>query len=160
MGAFFDRHDNTQRDSKTSITEPITATMELSILSLSHPYLHPSSPTATTTRDSNASTTTTTNPALLTADLSHYRDLFTKLRFSYVEQVTKERFLRALVANPPDFTDARENAELAESLKAEKEVLRAKKEEVRGLMEEMETQGRGLVQREFSPSLFHPYIVA
>ena len=78
----------------------------LSILSLAEPYLVLPSPNAANEakRSSNASSTDSRSgatPAILSADLVHYRELFSKLHFSYVEQVTKERFLRAITADQP-----------------------------------------------------------
>ncbi|KAM3422379.1 hypothetical protein BST61_g2736 [Cercospora zeina] len=87
------------------------------------------------------------SPAALAADLVHYKELFSKLRFSYVEQVTKERFLRAVIASQPEFVSAEENAELEEALKADKEDLKAKKQEVAVLIGDLEAQGRSLSQR-------------
>jgi len=81
---------------------------------------------------------------LLAADLAHYRDLFSKLRFSYVEQVTKERFLRAITSDPPEFVAASENALLGEKLVLDKAGLKERKEEVGNLIGELEEQGRSL----------------
>jgi len=78
----------------------------------------------------------------------HYQELFSKLRFSYVEQVTKERFLRAVTAEVPEFVGQGENAELEAKLREDKAALKAKKEEVRGLIAVLEEQGRGLAGRE------------
>lgn len=97
----------------------------------------------------NLSANSTVPPAALTVDLAHYRDLFSKLRFSYLEQVTKERFLRAIVADPPEFADASENAELESKIAGDKEVLKGKKEEVRGMCAELEEQGRMLAGSEY-----------
>lgn len=123
--------------------------LDLTILDLSAPILHPPSPnTAKRTSDaSDSSTTAQYSPALLAADLAHYRDLFSKLRFSYVEQVTKERFLRSITANPPDFVDAAENVELEAKLSGDKAALKERKEEVRVLIQELEEQGRSLAGR-------------
>ncbi|KAH9827277.1 hypothetical protein Tdes44962_MAKER09765 [Teratosphaeria destructans] len=128
--------------------EPQIHLDHLSILHLAQPLLTPTSPT-TTNRDSSSSSssTTITTPSLLAADLTHYKDLFTKLRFSYVEQVTKERFLRAITASPPDFVDARQNAELELKLAEDKKALKVRKEEVAGLIRELEAQGRSLAER-------------
>jgi hypothetical protein len=90
------------------------------------------------------SSPSTLPPAALAADLTHYRDLFSKLRFSYLEQVTKERFLRALTADPPEFADAQENAELENRLVELKARLKEKKGEVRGMIGDLEEQGRVL----------------
>lgn len=121
----------------------------LSILDLSEPLLTTNGNANNSNNDSqDASYTQLMNaPSSLSADLVHYRDLFSKLRFSYVEQVTKERFLRAVIADQPEFVSAEDNAELEERLKTDKAELKAKKEEVRALIGELEAQGRQLAQR-------------
>ena len=70
---------------------------ELSITKLSDPILGETTANDQQhgNRNSNASSTDNggnPTPASLEADLTHYKDLFTKLRFSYVEQVTKRSF--------------------------------------------------------------------
>lgn len=124
---------------------------DLTILSLSAPYLADPSPSS---NNNNKRTSTSSNenrenatPAILSADLAHYQDLFSKLRFSYVEQVTKERFLRSITAQQPDFVDAAENAELQERLTADKAALKERKAEVREIVEALEEQGRQLAGR-------------
>lgn len=141
-------------DVQTTLSTLQQTSSSLSILTLAHPLLHPAS-TSTSNRDSASSdgNNSPLTPELLQADLQHYRDLFSKLRFSYVEQVTKEKFLRALTSNPPEFVDASENAELQERLVLEKEALKSKKEEVARLVAEVGEQGRALAQR---MSLFPP----
>ena len=132
--------------------EQIQQPQDLTILALSAPILsslraNASSPNK---RSSNASSTDgqqNATPAALLADLNHYRDLFTKLRFSYTEQVTKERFLRSLTASPPEFVDASENAELQERLDGEKATLKQKKTEVRETIADIEEQSRHLARR-------------
>lgn len=123
----------------------------LSILTLTRPILHPGSPPKRTSSGSASSDgDALRTPSAIQADLTHYQELFSKLRFSYVEQVTKERFLRAVTAEVPEFVSQGENAELEEKLKGDKEDLRRKKEEVRGLVAVLEEQGRGLAGREFA----------
>lgn len=100
------------------------------------------------TLSQNLSNTSSIPPAALTADLAHYRDLFSKLRFSYLEQVTKERFLRAIVADPPEFVDTSDNAALEVKIGEDKAVLKQKKEEVKEICGELEEQGRLLARRE------------
>lgn len=122
----------------------------LSILSLAQPILDPDS-LDQPKRNSNASDSSATvipTPALLSADLLHYRDLFGKLRFSYVEQVTKERFLRAMTSDPPEFVDGKDIADLEVKLGEDKANLKAKKEEVGELIRELEEQGRNLAESE------------
>ncbi|KAJ5886692.1 uncharacterized protein N7473_009366 [Penicillium subrubescens] len=86
-------------------------------------------------------------PASLEADLSHYKELFSKLRFSYLEQVTKEKFLRAIVGDPPLVVGHNENVELETQLAEVKAELKSRKEEARLMIEEMETMGRELARR-------------
>ncbi|KAJ5192429.1 hypothetical protein N7449_008571 [Penicillium cf. viridicatum] len=86
-------------------------------------------------------------PALLEADLAHYKELFSKLRFSYLEQVTKEKFLRAIVGDPPMIVGHNENMELETQLADVKAELKARKEDARIMIEEMEQMGRDLANR-------------
>ncbi|KAJ5153237.1 uncharacterized protein N7482_009715 [Penicillium canariense] len=86
-------------------------------------------------------------PASLEADLTHYKELFSKLRFSYLEQVTKEKFLRAIVGDPPLVVGHNENVEMETQLAKVKAELKAQKEEARLMIEEMETMGRELASR-------------
>ncbi|KAJ5885044.1 hypothetical protein N7495_009554 [Penicillium taxi] len=106
-------------------------------------------------------------PASLEADLTHYKvcprragpahsmnvllmsiqELFSKLRFSYLEQVTKEKFLRAIVGDPPLVVGHTENVELETQLALVKAELKSQKEEARLLIEEMEKIGRELASR-------------
>ncbi|KAJ5766830.1 uncharacterized protein N7511_004446 [Penicillium nucicola] len=86
-------------------------------------------------------------PASLEADLTHYKELFSKLRFSYLEQVTKEKFLRAIVGDPPVIVGHNENMELETQLADVKAELKARKEDARIMIEEMEEMGRDLATR-------------
>ncbi|KAG9953766.1 hypothetical protein KCU85_g1059, partial [Aureobasidium melanogenum] len=82
----------------------------------------------------------------LDAELEHYKDLFSKLRFSYVEQVTKEGFLKAIVADPPQLVDAAENARLEQDLAQAKAALKAKKEQTNQKVQELQDLGSRLAQ--------------
>jgi predicted nucleic acid-binding Zn-ribbon protein len=64
-----------------------------------------------------------------------------------VEQVTKEKFLRAVVGDPPLYILASENAALESHLLSVKASLKAQKTEVADLVTELEAQGRDLCQR-------------
>lgn len=86
-------------------------------------------------------------PASLEADLAHYRELFAKLRFSYVEQVTKEKFIRAIVGDPPLLVTARDNADLEAANGAAKARLKALKTEVADMVTDLEVRGRELATR-------------
>jgi hypothetical protein len=83
----------------------------------------------------------------------HVQELFSKLRFSYVEQVTKEKFLRAITSETPLFIEPHENVQLEEMLADEKLALKGQKEEVAELTEKLESMGRILASRE-STQLF------
>lgn len=69
------------------------------------------------------------------------------MRFSYVEQVTKEKFLRAIVGDPPLIVGHNENVELETQSAEIKRELGAHKEEVREMIEEMGKIGRDLATR-------------
>ncbi|KAI4220016.1 MAG: hypothetical protein L6R36_007921 [Xanthoria steineri] len=114
----------------------------------SNPPPHRTSDISTANNNEDPSTTTPQpTPTSLTADLSHYRDLFSKLRFSYLEQVTKEKFLRAIVGDPPLIVDAAENVALETQLADIKAVLKLQKTDVAALVEELGVKGRELVGR-------------
>ena len=73
--------------------------------------------------------------------------MFSKLRFSYLEQVTKEKFLRAIVGDPPLIVEHQENVELEAQLAEVKADLKAQKTDVAGMVEALEAQGRELSRR-------------
>lgn len=75
------------------------------------------------------------------------QELFSKLRFSYVEQVTKEKFIRAIVGDPPLVVDHQENIELEKQLASVKASLKGQKNEVADIVAELERRGRELSQR-------------
>jgi DNA repair exonuclease SbcCD ATPase subunit len=136
---------------------------EYTIVKLSEPISSALPPAQNTTNNNNDPSSTNTNlprtsdvstssldaptPSSLEADLAHYRELFSKLRFSYVEQVTKEKFIRAIVGDPPLIVSPQENADLEASNAAAKAELKALKTEVAGMVEELERRGRELAGR-------------
>ncbi|KAF1913867.1 hypothetical protein BDU57DRAFT_550390 [Ampelomyces quisqualis] len=88
-----------------------------------------------------------THPAALEADLVHYKELFSKLRFSYVEQVTKEKFLRSITENPPRLVEAPENDEKEQEILALKASLKERKLEVAEILKQLEDKGTELSLR-------------
>ncbi|KAL5604383.1 hypothetical protein BROUX41_002355 [Berkeleyomyces rouxiae] len=120
----------------------------LSILKLSEP-ITASADTALSNRRSDASSASfdAPTPSSLEADLAHYRELFSKLRFSYVEQVTKEKFIRAIVGDPPLIVTPLENVELEKENLAAKAALKTLKLEVAALVAELEKRARDLSRR-------------
>ena len=137
----------------------------LSIIRLSEPISKPQS--STRTSDASNSELDNPTPASLEADLSHYKvygstvivqadscadgmqELFSKLRFSYLEQVTKEKFLKAIVGEPPQIVDHQENIELETQLAEVKAVLKAQKEDVANMVKELDEEGRELSRSMF-----------
>lgn len=61
--------------------------------------------------------------------------------------MTKEKFLRAIVGDPPLVVGHNENVELETQLAEIKAELKARKEEVRSMIEEMEKMSRDLATR-------------
>ncbi|KAF2786034.1 hypothetical protein K505DRAFT_380521 [Melanomma pulvis-pyrius CBS 109.77] len=88
-----------------------------------------------------------THPAALEADLAHYKELFSKLRFSYVEQVTKEKFLRSITDNPPRLVEAAENDDKEKEILALKSDLKERKLEVAEILGQLQEKGRELALR-------------
>ncbi|KAG9245352.1 hypothetical protein BJ878DRAFT_574932 [Calycina marina] len=120
---------------------------EFSILKLSEPISGSVKQTGERTSDVSADAFENPTPASLEADLAHYKELFIKLRFSYLEQVTKEKFIRAIVGEPPLVVEHQENVELEETLAKSKAALKAQKAGVAELVAELEKTGRELCAR-------------
>ncbi|KAL6696814.1 hypothetical protein J3F84DRAFT_371311 [Trichoderma pleuroticola] len=121
---------------------------ELSIIKLSESISN-STPNDTLQRISDASNTSLDGPSptSLDADLIHYKELFAKLRFSYVEQVTKEKFIRAIVGDPPLIVTLQENLDLERENAEAKAQLKNLKLEVADLVSDLEKRGRDLSKR-------------
>lgn len=120
----------------------------LSIVKLSEPITtHTADPRHRSSDASSSSLTEAPTPSSLDADLSHYRELFSKLRFSYVEQVTKEKFIRAIVGEPPLIVSPQENAALEDENAGAKRRLKALKVEMAELVTELERRGAELSRR-------------
>ncbi|RAL60257.1 hypothetical protein DID88_000037 [Monilinia fructigena] len=120
---------------------------ELSIIKLSEPVSAPLKSGDRTSNGSAADSLENPSPASLEADLEHYKELFSKLRFSYLEQVTKEKFIRAIVGDPPLVVEHQENIDLEATLLNSKSALKAQKVEVAELVEELEKRGRELCRK-------------
>jgi hypothetical protein len=128
----------------------------LQILELSNGISSADDPSYSESRTSDASNVSdkaSTTPASLAADLVHYKELFSKLRFSYLEQATKEKFLRAITAETPLFVEPSDNAALEAQLAAEKTALQAQKAQLAALTDEVQAKGRDLAKRTTPPSL-------
>ncbi|KAI1445234.1 hypothetical protein F5Y02DRAFT_387323 [Annulohypoxylon stygium] len=128
----------------------LSASQEITILKLSEPI----SAAVTQlqdphqrTSDISASSLDATTPSSLEVDLTHYRELFAKLRFSYVEQVTKEKFIRAIVGDPPLIVSSQENVDLEKENLEAKATLKALKTEVQDMVAELEEKARNLSRK-------------
>jgi hypothetical protein len=86
----------------------------------------------------NSDIFTPTFPAALSVELLHYKELFSQLRFSYLEQITKEKFLRDIAEDPPTIREAAENALRETEVAAAKQQLKLRKREVEELLRELE----------------------
>ncbi|KAI9709843.1 MAG: hypothetical protein M1828_002360 [Chrysothrix sp. TS-e1954] len=122
---------------------------------LSEPLLAPlynaHHPNSASARNSDASASTDgqerPTPASLEADLMHYKDLFTKLRFSYTSQVTKERFLRSIIASPIVKISDSDNATLEARLADSKAELQQQKAVVAQVLSDLEVRTRTCAER-------------
>lgn len=126
----------------------IQAKQEISIIRLSETITDPAEQ-GSRQRASDASNSFLDGPTPvgLEADLAHYTELFAKLRFSYVEQVTKEKFIRAIVGDPPLIVTMQENLDLEKENAEAKAELKSLKLEVAAMVAELERRGRELSQR-------------
>lgn len=82
-----------------------------------------------------------------TVGLISEQELFTKLRFSYVEQMTKEQFLRSITDNPPQLVEAAENDAKETEILALKAELKERKQGVAQLQKQLVEKGAELARR-------------
>lgn len=126
----------------------LQSSQEISIIKLSEPI---SNSTLNDSRqrasDASLASLEGPTPSSLDADLVHYTELFAKLRFSYVEQVTKEKFIRAIVGDPPLIVSMQENLELEKENAEAKAELKNLKQDVAEMVAELEKKGRELSKR-------------
>ena len=128
--------------------DQLQSTREISIIRISEPISSSAAQDARQrTSDASNSSLDAPTPASLGADLAHYKELFAKLRFSYVEQVTKEKFIRAIVGDPPLIVTMQENLDLEKENMAAKAELKGLKTEVADMVAELETKGKELSRR-------------
>ncbi|KAJ2966656.1 hypothetical protein NUW58_g10615 [Xylaria curta] len=127
--------------------QALVANQEITILKLSEPIsteIAQLKEQSQRTSDISSSSLDATTPASLEADLTHYRELFAKLRFSYVEQVTKEKFIRAIVGDPPLIVSPQENVDLEKQNLEAKATLKALKTEVADMVAVLEEKAKDL----------------
>ncbi|KAG3176539.1 hypothetical protein PC129_g25549, partial [Phytophthora cactorum] len=120
--------DNKNTDVVLATLEQLQSTNDISIIKLSEPILSSTlQDVRQRTSDASNASLDAPTPAGLEADLAHYKELFAKLRFSYVEQVTKEKFIRAIVGDPPLIVTMQENLDLEKENALAKSELKALK---------------------------------
>ncbi|KAI4691018.1 uncharacterized protein J4E88_002495 [Alternaria novae-zelandiae] len=134
-----------------AVLEQLQQSKSLKLLAIAETLSPKDLPQAAKKRNSAASEDSEqngdTHPAALEADLLHYKELFSKLRFSYVEQVTKEKFLRSITENPPRLVDAHENDEKEKEILGLKAELKERKLEVAEILKQLEDKGKELALR-------------
>ncbi|EPX74767.1 Bfr1 binding protein [Schizosaccharomyces octosporus yFS286] len=63
-------------------------------------------------------------------ELKKYKEFFSQLKFSYIEQGTKERYLRAILDDPPLLVEPEDNEKLESTISELKSRLKQRKDEV------------------------------
>jgi len=143
--------DTTRAEEVLETLRRLQSKHELSIVRLSEPIASSAARDDGDSRqrgsDASSAPLDGPTPAGLEADLAHYTELFAKLRFSYVEQVTKEKFIRAIVGDPPLIVTMQENLDLERANGEAKAQLKSLKLEVADMVEELERRGRELSSR-------------
>lgn len=79
-----------------------------------------------------------THPLLFEPELLQSVDYFGKLKFKYVEQQTKENFLKNILSNQPPLITPEDNLKLEDSNKKDKELLKQAKERANNKTKELE----------------------
>ncbi|GAB1312114.1 Kinetochore protein Sos7 coiled-coil domain-containing protein [Madurella fahalii] len=129
------------------LSEPISSAISSSTLSDANANANANTNPPARTSDVSTTSLDAPTPSSLEADLAHYKELFAKLRFSYVEQVTKEKFIRAIVGDPPLIVTPQENADLEACNAAAKAELKALKTDVAAMVSGLEARARDLAAR-------------
>ncbi|KTW29103.1 uncharacterized protein T551_02377 [Pneumocystis jirovecii RU7] len=78
------------------------------------------------------------DPNVVESDLKYFKELFSKLKFSYIEQETKERYLRAILDDPILVVEHKDNIELEKKNMELKSHLKNRKENVDETCKELE----------------------
>ncbi|KAI5803415.1 hypothetical protein DFH27DRAFT_48264 [Peziza echinospora] len=98
----------------------------------------PNSKQKSSARSRSSDAATTHTPGSVTAGLSYYKELFSKLRFSYLETITKEKYLRSILEDPPAVTESHENEALELELSEYKQDLAEMKSDMVLLVTQIE----------------------
>ncbi|KAJ3072596.1 hypothetical protein HDU98_003319 [Podochytrium sp. JEL0797] len=77
------------------------------------------------------------NPKNMEAELKFYKDLFSKLKFNFLEQTTKETFLKSLLAVPTQWSTSQDIGDTEQANKVLKSHLKTYKKETEQAREEL-----------------------
>lgn len=88
----------------------------------------------------------TQSTQILEAELQSYKEYFSKLRFQYLEQVTKERFLNAITAEVPDLVEPEEIEVLQIKVAKQKAQLKECKSQVDGIHTQLTRLGKQICE--------------
>ncbi|EMR09329.1 hypothetical protein PNEG_02284 [Pneumocystis murina B123] len=78
------------------------------------------------------------SPNMVESDLKYFKELFSKLKFSYIEQETKERYLRAILDDPILVIENKDNLELEKKNMELKSLLKNTKESLNATCQNLE----------------------
>ncbi|KAI5820468.1 hypothetical protein BZA77DRAFT_384202 [Pyronema omphalodes] len=84
---------------------------------------------------------TDADPVALDYELVHYRNLFQRLKFSYLEQIAKEKFVRTITDDNRVFPEAEENDALVEKVMAAKNEWKQSKRELEAMVDRVKGLG-------------------
>jgi hypothetical protein len=84
---------------------------------------------------------TDADPVTLDHELVHYRNLFQRLKFSYLEQIAKEKFVRTITDDHRVFPEADENDALVEKVMAAKKEWKQSKRELEAMVDRIKGLG-------------------
>ncbi|ANB13566.1 hypothetical protein AWJ20_1862 [Sugiyamaella lignohabitans] len=125
-----------------SLLEPMIRESDLNIFQLKEDYLKRITP------DSDKKNTSKhklhTNPRQFDLDIQRYEELFDTRKLTYLEQETKERFLRAIINDPPFFVEQWDMKDVEEKTKGKKLRLKEEKAKSKELLAGLDKQARDI----------------
>jgi hypothetical protein len=87
-----------------------------------------------------------TNPLHFDRDIQRYEAQFETRKATYLEQETKERFLRAIINDPPFFVEEWDMKDVEQSTRTKKHHLKEEKTKSRQLLAELDVRTRQICQ--------------
>ncbi|WBW72853.1 NMS complex subunit Sos7 [Schizosaccharomyces osmophilus] len=80
-------------------------------------------------------------------ELKKYKEFFSQLKFSYIEQGTKERYLRAILDDPPLLVETEDNEKLESTISELKIRLKQRKDDVESLKKEIVSECNEIAEK-------------